>query len=164
MIMHATMHSPTCIHPPTSSYLFTHTHSCGPAHHCIQLAQRGLQVTALDTSGAMLQRAAQRAERANVTLQSLHDDMRTFTMPAPGTIDLAFCLLGTFCHMLTCADALDTMKRVHRYVVPPTLCCLMMRSIGLLPRSSAGRGWLLMLAVISTLCQENHLVCGSATR
>lgn len=62
----------------------------------------------------MLDRATQRAKQAGVTLQPLQEDMRTFSVPAP--VDMAFCLLGTFCHMLGCADALDTMKSVHRYV------------------------------------------------
>ena len=72
-------------------------------------------MTALDTSAAMLQRCTQHATGAGVALHTLHADMRSFSLD-DRTVDMAFCLLGTFCHMLSCQDALATLRCTHRCV------------------------------------------------
>lgn len=78
------------------------------------LAQQGVHVTTLDSSAAMLEHGTEHAAQAGVQVQTLLADMRTFSL-ATGTVDMAFCLLGTFCHMLSCQDALATLRCTHKY-------------------------------------------------
>jgi SAM-dependent methyltransferase len=77
----------------------------GPAAHCIELARRGVIVTALDLSPAMVRHAARRATAAGVDITGVTADMADFAVP--GRFDLVLTMAGAIGH-LGSGDALAT--------------------------------------------------------
>lgn len=64
----------------------THPHRvldlcCGPARHTIPLAQKGLDVTGVDFSSFLIDRARENARAAQVTPEFVRADMRSFVRP-----------------------------------------------------------------------------------
>ncbi|MDG4795657.1 class I SAM-dependent methyltransferase [Micromonospora sp. WMMD1082] len=55
---------------------------CGPGTDAVPLAGRGAQVTGVDLSSAMLDRARTASAEAGVTVRLVHADMRQFVEPA----------------------------------------------------------------------------------
>ena len=55
--------------------------ACGPGRHAIELARRGFQVTGVDRSGFLLLKAKERARAAEVEVEWVEEDMRTFERP-----------------------------------------------------------------------------------
>src|SRR5260370_11372420 len=51
---------------------------CGPGRHAIAFAQRGIEVTAVDRSPFLLDRARERASEAAVSVEWILEDMRRF--------------------------------------------------------------------------------------
>src|SRR5579862_945401 len=60
---------------------------CGPGRHAVEFAKHGFDVTGVDGSEFLLDRARERARDAGVSVQWLHQDMRRFR--GPSTFDLA---------------------------------------------------------------------------
>ncbi len=54
---------------------------CGPGRHTIPLAQKGLEVTAVDLSPFLLERASENARAARVAPEFVRADMRSFVRP-----------------------------------------------------------------------------------
>jgi len=54
---------------------------CGPGRHTVALARRGLQVTGVDRSAYLLDRARRNAREAEVEVEWVHQDMREFVRP-----------------------------------------------------------------------------------
>ncbi|MDT8410449.1 MAG: class I SAM-dependent methyltransferase [Wenzhouxiangellaceae bacterium] len=54
---------------------------CGPGRHSLPLARAGLEVTAVDTSGFLLDQLSQRAGNQSLSLEIIQDDMRSFCRP-----------------------------------------------------------------------------------
>src|SRR4051812_32669357 len=54
---------------------------CGPGRHSIPLAKDGFDVTAVDRSAFLLSKAKAYAERENVSITWIQDDMRHFVQP-----------------------------------------------------------------------------------
>ena len=54
---------------------------CGPGRHTVPLALKGIDVTAVDLSPFLLERAKENAGKANVTPEFVLADMRTFVRP-----------------------------------------------------------------------------------
>lgn len=70
---------------------------CGTGRHAVPLASRGLQVTGVDLSPAMLARARARATAAGVELELREADARHLPADLTG-FDVALCLCeGAFC-------------------------------------------------------------------
>jgi SAM-dependent methyltransferase len=67
---------------------------CGPGRHAIPLARRGAQVTGVDRSSFLLNKAASRAKAENLRIEWVQEDMRTFVRPA--RFDLAISLFTSF--------------------------------------------------------------------
>jgi SAM-dependent methyltransferase len=67
---------------------------CGPARHGVALAQRGHEVTGVDRTRLYLERAKAAAQEAEVSLELVEDDMRTFRRE--GAFDLAINLFTSF--------------------------------------------------------------------
>ena len=67
---------------------------CGPGRHAVEFAQRGFQVTGVDASAFLLERACDHAARANVSVEWVREDMRRFVRP--GAFDLACNLFTSF--------------------------------------------------------------------
>lgn len=67
---------------------------CGPGRHTIPLAQKGLEVTAVDFSAFLLDRAREHARAAQVTPEFVRADMRSFVRP--NTFDAVLNLYTSF--------------------------------------------------------------------
>ncbi len=55
---------------------------CGPGRHSIPLAQRGVDVTAVDMSPFLLEKARENAHSAGVSMELVCADMRAFVRPS----------------------------------------------------------------------------------
>jgi len=84
---------------------------CGPGRHAIPLARRGFRVTAIDLSAFHLAKAAQAAAAANVEIELVRADMRTFA--CPDRFDLALSLFTSFGYFEDKADDLRVLKGIH---------------------------------------------------
>jgi SAM-dependent methyltransferase len=54
---------------------------CGPGRHTIPLAQKGLEVTGVDLSSFLLDKARENARAVHVTPEFIRSDMRSFVRP-----------------------------------------------------------------------------------
>lgn len=67
--------------------------ACGQGRHAVELAARGFDVTGIDLSAPLLERARRRAADAGVSVTWIEQDMRA---PARGPFDLAVNLFNAF--------------------------------------------------------------------
>jgi SAM-dependent methyltransferase len=67
---------------------------CGPGRHAVELARRGFQVTGVDLSPHLLERAREQADGAGVEVEWVRSDAREFVRP--GGFDLAISLFTSF--------------------------------------------------------------------
>ena len=67
---------------------------CGPGRHSVGFAQRGFQVTGVDRTKFLLERASERAAEADVEVEWVESDMRSFERAA--AFDLACSLFTSF--------------------------------------------------------------------
>ncbi len=84
---------------------------CGPGRHSAAFASRGFQVTGVDRSRFLLERARERAAEANVNVEWVEDDMRHFSRPA--AFDLACCLFTSFGYFEEEDEDLQVLRRVR---------------------------------------------------
>jgi len=84
---------------------------CGPGRHAVEFAQRGFQVTGVDASEFLLNRAGKRAALAGVAVEWVKQDMRHFVRP--GTFDLACNLFTSFGYFKNEDDDLRVLANVH---------------------------------------------------
>lgn len=83
---------------------------CGPGRHSIELAKRGFQVTGVDRTRFLLNRARRRARTARARVEFVHADMRDFVRP--NTYKLALSLFTSFGYF----DNKDDDRRVLRNI------------------------------------------------
>jgi len=88
---------------------------CGPGGHAIAFAQRGLDVTAVDRSQFLLDRARERASEAAVTIDFVMEDMRRFIRPA--MFDLACSMFTSFGYFEDEEDNLRVLRNVHESLI-----------------------------------------------
>ena len=97
---------------------------CGTGRLVVPLARGGLDVTGVDVSPAMLERARQKVAAANlgerVTL--LEQDIRDLDLP--GGFGLAIAATNTFMHLLTADDQLKALASIHSALRPGGLFVL----------------------------------------
>lgn len=67
---------------------------CGPGRHSVEFAQRGFQVTGVDRSAFLLERAREHAAQTNTAVEWVQEDMRRFVRPAE--FDLACNLFTSY--------------------------------------------------------------------
>jgi len=87
---------------------------CGPGDHSVELARRGYQVTGVDRSAQLLEHAARRAKAAQVPVELVVDDMRTFRTDTP--FDALICMWGSFGYFDTAGNQaqLQTFRELIR--------------------------------------------------
>ena len=56
--------------------------ACGPGRHAVAVAERGFRVTGVDLSSFLLSKAREHAKEANVDVEWVQEDMRSFVRPA----------------------------------------------------------------------------------
>ncbi len=83
---------------------------CGPGRHAIPLAKAGLEVTGVDLSGFLLDKARARANEAKVAIDWVQRDMREFV--EPGAFDLAVNLATSFGYFPIQADDMRVLKNM----------------------------------------------------
>ncbi len=84
--------------------------ACGSGRLVVELAARGYHVTGLDLNEKALGFLQKQLKRRKLQAEVLRADMRDFTLSQP--VDAAFCLLNSFRHLLTEADAKQHLEAV----------------------------------------------------
>jgi len=85
---------------------------CGPGRASIVLARRGVQVTGVDRSRFMLDKARAGAIEANVDVEFIEDDMRRFVRA--DSYDLVLSLFTSFGYFESQADNLRVLENARR--------------------------------------------------
>jgi SAM-dependent methyltransferase len=89
---------------------------CGPGRHTVPLALKGLDVTAVDLSSFLLGRAQEHAQRSNVTVEFVLQDMRKFVRP--NAFDVAFNLFTSFGYFDDRDDDCAVLANIHESLRP----------------------------------------------
>lgn len=103
---------------------------CGPGRHSVMLAKRGLDVTGVDRSPFLLEKAREKSDCEGVQVEWILRDMRDFIRP--NAYDLALSLFTSFGYF----DNKDDDRKVLRNVFES------LRSGGQLVIDVAGKEWL----------------------
>ncbi|MDP6665959.1 MAG: class I SAM-dependent methyltransferase [Dehalococcoidia bacterium] len=85
--------------------------ACGPGRHAVEFAKRGLQVTGVDLSSFLLDKARQHSNEQQVNVEWVQEDMRRFVRP--GAFDLATNMFSSFGYFDNPADNLGVLRNVH---------------------------------------------------
>jgi len=85
---------------------------CGPGRHAVEFAQRGFQVTGVDRSAFLLERAQEHASGAGASVEWINEDMRTFSRS--GFYDLACNLFTSFGYFEKEEDNLKVLRNMHQ--------------------------------------------------
>lgn len=90
--------------------------ACGPGRHTTVLAKKGFQVTGVDCSPLLLEKAKERAGTHNVDVELVQQDMRDFSRP--DTYDLALSMFTSFGYFDDRQDDIRVLRNIHRSLVP----------------------------------------------
>lgn len=85
---------------------------CGPGRHAVEFAQRGFQVTGVDRSEFLLDKARKHATEAGASIEWVKQDMRHFVRPA--SFDLACNLFTSFGYFSDPEEDLAVLRNIHR--------------------------------------------------
>lgn len=89
---------------------------CGPGRHALPLAGAGLDVTAVDTSAALIAELRERAGAQGLAVDAVVDDMRTFSRP--GAFDAVVSMWTSFGYFEDEADHRRVLERAHENLRP----------------------------------------------
>lgn len=89
---------------------------CGPGRHAVEFAGHGFQVTGVDRTSFLLDRARERALEAAVDVEWVEEDMRRFLRPS--SYDLACSLFTSFGYFEEEQDELTVLRNVHQNLKP----------------------------------------------
>ena len=84
--------------------------ACGPGRHCTALANKGLQVTGVDLSTFLLEKARDRAKAENIDVEWVREDMRQFVRPE--AFDLVINMFTAFGYFDDKEDDLKVLRNV----------------------------------------------------
>lgn len=90
--------------------------ACGPGVHVVPLARHGAEVTGVDLSAAMLDRAQVACDRAGVAARLVHANMLEFT--EPGAYDLVINMYTSFGYFTDPGDNLTVLRNIHASLAP----------------------------------------------
>ncbi|MGY6658522.1 class I SAM-dependent methyltransferase [Amycolatopsis sp. TRM77291] len=90
--------------------------ACGPAIHVVPLAKRGADVTGVDLSPAMLERAREACENAGVAAKLIQADMLEYTEPA--AYDLIINMYTSFGYFTEPGDNLAVLRNACTSLAP----------------------------------------------
>ncbi len=88
---------------------------CGQGRHALRLAKAGATVTGVDSSSAMIERAARDAHDQGVEVSWIHSDMRSVAWRS--AFDCVICLGGSFGYFGRCGDQ-AFLKTLHGALKP----------------------------------------------
>jgi len=89
---------------------------CGPGRHSLALARRGFQVTAVDRTPFLLQKARDNADQAALPIDFVLEDMRRFRRP--DAFDLVINIFTSFGYFADKADDVAVLNLVHHNLRP----------------------------------------------
>ena len=89
---------------------------CGTGSFCLEMAQRGYDMTGIDVSAEMLSIAKQKADSANAGILFLNQDMSSFELY--GTMDAITCLMDSINYITYKNDLKRLFRLVHNYLNP----------------------------------------------
>lgn len=90
--------------------------ACGPGRHSVALAQRGFQVTGVDRSEFLLERARERAAETGATVEWVRQDMREFRRR--NAFDLACSMFTSFGYFDTEDEDIQVLRNMHASLRP----------------------------------------------
>lgn len=90
--------------------------ACGPGRHSVLLAGRGYQVTGVDLTPYLLDKARRRAASAGVEVEWVQADMRRFVRPQ--AFDLALSMFTSFGYFEDRDDDRLVLRNLHRSLKP----------------------------------------------
>lgn len=90
--------------------------ACGPATHVVALARSGADVTGVDLSPAMLDRAREACESAGVAAKLIQADMLEYT--EPGAYDLIINMYTSFGYFTDAGDNLTVLRNAFTSLAP----------------------------------------------
>jgi SAM-dependent methyltransferase len=90
--------------------------ACGPAVHVVPLARNGAEVTGVDLSPAMLERARAACDRAGVSARLIEADMLAYV--EPGAYDLVINMFTSFGYFTDAGDNLTVLRNIHASLAP----------------------------------------------
>jgi SAM-dependent methyltransferase len=98
--------------------------ACGTGRLLVPLARKGYDVTGVDVSEAMLERAQRKvtAEGLDRRVTLVRQDVQELAVE--GSFTLAFCVLNSFMHLLTTDDQLTALGRIRQHLQPGGLLVL----------------------------------------
>lgn len=85
---------------------------CGPGRHAVEFAQRGFQVTGVDQSEFLLDKARKHAAEAGASIDWVKQDMRHFVRP--GSFDLACNLFTSFGYFKQPQEDIAVLRNLHQ--------------------------------------------------
>jgi SAM-dependent methyltransferase len=94
--------------------------ACGPGRHSVVLAQKGFEVTGVDLSQFLLEKARECASAAGVEIEWVHEDMRSFKRA--GSFDLCLSLFTSFGYFKAKADDVSVLRNIHYSLIEGGSC------------------------------------------
>ncbi len=122
--------------PPGSALLDL---CCGHGRHTVEFARRGYRLTGVDRNARYLDRARRRAADANLDIEFVQDDMRTFRRP--DAFDGVTNLLTSFGYFDHPDDDRRVLENVHASLKPGGRLILEMAGKEVLGRIYQKRDW-----------------------
>ena len=104
--------------------------ACGPGRHAVALAKEGFQVTGVDLSPFLLQKAVNLARAESVDVEWVQEDMRRFLRPQ--AFDLVISMFTSFGYFDDKREDMTVLRNVHRSL----------REGGALVIETMGKEWL----------------------
>lgn len=89
---------------------------CGPGRHAVELARRGFDVTGVDRSPFLLERAQTRSSAAGTEVEWVLDDMRSFRRA--GGFDLAINMYTSFGYTTRAREDMEILENIRSSLVP----------------------------------------------
>ena len=84
---------------------------CGPGRHSVEFAKHGFEVTAVDGSPFLLEKARERGREAGAAVEWVQDDMRRFSRP--DTFDIACSIFTSFGYFADERENLQVLRNVQ---------------------------------------------------
>jgi SAM-dependent methyltransferase len=112
---------------------------CGIGRHSLELTRRGFKVTGVDRTTHYLKQANENAEKENLKVEFVQDDMRNFCRP--DTFDAAISMFTSFSYFEDPEEDRQVIANVYRSLKPGGAFLLETRGKETMARIFSERGW-----------------------